>query len=112
MLLLVLEILFFAWYLWPEGGRRHPFLNADNALLILKYSSIYGIAAIGTAMVIISGGVDLSPGAVIALSGVITAQLYVQSGWPLLAAIVAGLLSGLVAGVVNAALVTLVQLPP
>jgi ribose transport system permease protein len=112
LLILLAEIAFFGWYLWPEGGRSHPFLNGENALLILKYSSIYGIAAIGAAMVIISGGVDLSPGAVIALSGVVTAQLYVQSGWSLLAAVIAGLLVGLLAGVVNAVLVTVVQLPP
>src|SRR5205809_6388320 len=54
--ILVLEILFFTWYLWPDGGRSHPFFNLGNALLILKYSSIYGIAAIGAAIVIISGG--------------------------------------------------------
>ena len=65
--ILVAEILFFAWYLWPEADRTHPFLNADNALLILKYSSIYGIAAVGAAVVIICGGIDLAPGAVIAL---------------------------------------------
>jgi ribose/xylose/arabinose/galactoside ABC-type transport system permease subunit len=112
LLILLAEIAFFGWYLWPEGGRSHPFLNGENALLILKYSSIYGIAAIGAAMVIIAGGVDLSPGAVIALSGVVTAGLYVQCGWPLPAAVVAGLLTGLLAGVVNATLVTVVQLPP
>ena len=38
----------------PRRGRSHPFLNANNGLLILKYSSIYGIAAIGAAIVIIS----------------------------------------------------------
>ena len=63
--ILVVEIAFFTWYLWPGDGRSHPFLNAANGLLILKYSSIYGIAAIGASMVIIAGGVDLSPGAVI-----------------------------------------------
>ena len=63
--ILLLEVLFFAWYLAPGDGRPHPFLNTDNALLILKYSSIYGIAAVGAALVIISGGIDLSPGAVI-----------------------------------------------
>ena len=41
------EIVFFGWYLWPDGNRAHPFLNAENALLVLKYSSIYGIAAVG-----------------------------------------------------------------
>ena len=69
-----------------SGRRRaaaHPFLNAPNALLILKYSSIYGIAAIGAAIVIISGGIDLAPGAVIALAGVVTGALFVERGWPL-----------------------------
>ena len=79
----MLEILFFAWYLWPDGSRSHPFLNADNGLLILKYSSIYGIAAVGAAIVIISGGIDLSPGAVIALAGVVAGHLFVGAGWPL-----------------------------
>ena len=61
--ILVAEILFFTWYLWPDSDRSHPFLNRDNFLLILKYSAIYGIATIGAAVVIISGGVDLAPGA-------------------------------------------------
>ena len=76
-------MLFFAWYLWPDAGRAHPFLNADNALLILKYSSIYGIAAVGAAIVIISGGIDLAPGAVIALAGVVTGHCSSSTGWPL-----------------------------
>ena len=50
--ILVIEILFFTWYLWPDAGRPHSFFNAANGLLILKYSSIYGIAAIGAALVI------------------------------------------------------------
>ena len=73
VVILVLEVLFFTWWLWPEAGRSHPFLNAGNGLLILKYSAIYGIAAVGAAIVIISGGVDLSPGAVMALAGVVGA---------------------------------------
>ena len=60
--ILAIEIAFFGWYLWPDSGNGyHPFLNGSNALLVLKYSSIYGIAAIGAAIVIISGGIDLSP---------------------------------------------------
>src|SRR6188768_4152479 len=80
--ILIAEVLFFTWYLWPEGGRAHPFFNAENALLVLKYSSIYGIAAVGAAVVIISGGIDLAPGAVIALAGVVTSGLFVQQGLP------------------------------
>jgi ribose/xylose/arabinose/galactoside ABC-type transport system permease subunit len=112
LLILLVEIAFFGWYLWPEADRSHPFLNQANALLILKYSSIYGIAAIGAAMVIISGGVDLAPGAVIALSGVVVGHLYVLDGWPLLPSVLAGLLVGVLAGLLSSALVVLVRLPP
>jgi ribose/xylose/arabinose/galactoside ABC-type transport system permease subunit len=110
--ILVLEILFFTWWLWPDGPRPHPFLNAGNGLLILKYSSIYGIAAIGAAIVIISGGIDLAPGAVMALAGVVGAQLFVVQGWPLGAAMTAGVLVGLLSGLLTSALIVLVKLPP
>jgi ribose/xylose/arabinose/galactoside ABC-type transport system permease subunit len=110
--ILVLELLFFAWYLWPEGNRPHPFINAGNALLILKYSSIYGIAAVGAAVVIISGGIDLAPGAVIALAGVVCADLYVQGGWSLGSSMFAGLLVGVASGLLSSALIVLVRLPP
>jgi ribose/xylose/arabinose/galactoside ABC-type transport system permease subunit len=112
LLLLFIEILFFAWYLWPDGGRRHPFLNADNALLILKYSSIYGIAAIGAAMVIIAGGVDLAPGAIIALAGVAMGYLFVNEQMGLTTSIIAGLGVGVLAGAVSAMLVVTIGLPP
>ena len=110
--ILALEVLFFAWYLAPDGDRSHPFLNGPNALLILKYSSIYGIAAIGAAMVIISGGVDLSPGAVIALASVVLGGLFVEGGWSLGASVAMAIVAGLAAGVVTSALVVLVGLPP
>jgi ribose/xylose/arabinose/galactoside ABC-type transport system permease subunit len=112
LLLLFLEILFFAWYLWPEGGRRHPFLNGDNALLVLKYSSIYGIAAIGSAMVIIAGGVDLAPGAIIALAGVVMGYLFVNVQMGLTLSLAAGLGVGLASGLVAAMLIVTVGLPP
>ncbi len=112
LLILIGEIAFFTWYLWPEAGRTHPFLNAENGLLVLKYSSIYGIAAIGAAMVIISGGVDLAPGAVIALAGVVAGRLFIVSDWPLAPCIAAGLAVGVAAGLVNSVLVAIVRLPP
>jgi len=110
--ILAAEVAFFTWYLWPEAGRAHPFLNVENALLILKYSSIYGIAAVGAAIVIISGGIDLAPGAVMALAGVVTSGLFVQEGWPLAPAMGAGLLVGVVSGLLSAALIVLARLPP
>ena len=110
--ILLIEVVFFGWYLWPEGDRSHPFLNLPNAVLILKYSSIYGIAAVGAAIVIISGGIDLSPGAVIALAGVVCGGLFVEAGWPLPAAMLAGLLMGVGAGLLSSVLIVAVRLPP
>jgi ribose transport system permease protein len=110
--ILVVEVLFFTWYLWPEAGRSHPFFNFGNFLLIFKYSSIYGIAAIGAAVVIISGGIDLAPGAIIALTTVVIGYLFVQAGWPLWAAGSLGLLVGALAGMLSAFLIVRVRLPP
>ncbi len=110
--ILVLEVAFFGWYLWPEGGRSHPFLNTANALLILKYSSIYGIASIGAAIVIISGGIDLAPGAVIALTGVVAGGLFVEGHLSLAMSTTAGLLAGLACGLLSSVLVVVVRLPP
>jgi len=110
--ILALEIVFFTWYLWPADGRAHPFLNAANGLLILKYSSIYGIAAIGAAIVIISGGIDLAPGAIIALTGVVLGALFVESHWSLTASALAGVTAGLLCGLISALLIVGVRLPP
>ncbi len=112
LVILLLEIAFFGWYLWPDGGRPHPFLNAPNALLILKYSSIYGIAAIGAAVVIISGGIDLAPGSIIALASVVCAGLFVEAQWPLGLAMLSALVVGLGAGAVSSVLIVVVNLPP
>jgi ribose transport system permease protein len=110
--ILAAEVLFFAWYLWPGDGRPHPFLNGENALLILKYSSIYGIAAVGAAVVIISGGIDLAPGAVIALSGVVAGHLIVESGAPLGPSVAAGIAVGVMSGLLTSLLIVVVRLPP
>ena len=110
--ILALEIAFFGWYLWPDGDRPHPFLNLPNALLILKYSSIYAIAAVGAAIVIISGGIDLSPGAVIALAGVVCGALFVESQWPLWLSMSAALAAGAAAGLLSSILIVIVRLPP
>ncbi|NQW03509.1 MAG: ABC transporter permease [Acidobacteria bacterium] len=111
VMILLLEVAFFTWYLWPTSG-GHPFLNVGNSLLILKYSSIYGIAAIGAAMVIITGGIDLSPGAVIGLTSVVTGYFFVQTEWSLFASAAMGLCVGLSAGLASSWLIVGMKLPP
>ena len=110
--ILLAEIIFFGWYLWPEGDRSHPFLNGPNALLVLKYSSIYGIAAIGAAIVIISGGIDLAPGAIIALASVVCGGLFVDAGWGLGPSMLAALTVGGASGLLSALLIVKIKLPP
>ena len=112
VVILLVEIAFFGWYLWPDGTRPHPFLNGENALLILKYSSIYGIAAVGAAIVIISGGIDLAPGSVIALASVVCGGLFVEAGWGLGPSMLAALAVGTASGLLSALLIVKVKLPP
>ena len=109
--ILALEFVFFTLLL-SRPGLPQTFANFDNIALILKYSGIYGIAAIGAAMIIGAGGIDLAPGAVIALASVITGHLFTVEGWPLALAIAAGLGTGFLTGGLAAALVVLARLPP
>lgn len=109
--ILVIEFAFFAFIL-ARPGRPQTFATVENVALILKYSGIYGIAAIGAAMIIGAGGIDLAPGAVIALASVITGRLFTIEGWPLWLAVAAGLGTGAASGTLAAALVVLARLPP
>jgi ribose transport system permease protein len=111
-IILLLEFGFFALLLAPRDGGPHTFANLGNVALILKYSSIFGIGAIGAAMIIGAGGIDLAPGSVIALASVITGHLFVIEAWPLLPSCVIGIGVGIAAGMTSAALVVAADLPP
>jgi len=111
-LILLLEFGFFAVLLAPRDGGPHTFANLANLALILKYSSIFGIGAVGAAMIIGAGGIDLAPGSVIALASVITGHLFVVEAQPLWLACAAGVGVGLVSGAIAAGLVVLARLPP
>jgi ribose transport system permease protein len=87
------------------------FLTADNLLGVARAFSLTAIAAIGQTMVIITGGIDLSVGSLLALSGLSTGML-LANGWPLVPAMVAGLVVGMAGGVVNGLLITRIGLPP
>ena len=56
-------------YVWPN------FLKADNLLNVANQIAVIAIIAIGMTLVIITGGIDLSVGSLIALSAVVTARL-------------------------------------
>src|SRR3954467_12225236 len=91
--------------------RSPVFLSTDNLLGVARAFSLTAIAAIGETMVIITGGIDLSVGSVIGLSGISTGLLLV-AGWPLVPAVIAGLLVGTLFGLINGLLVTQIGVPP
>lgn len=88
------------------------FLTGDNLLNVLRQSSINGIISIGMMMVILTRGIDLSVGSVLALSAVIGADMLKNEGMPVLQAIGICLLVGAAAGAVTGFLVSWVNIPP
>jgi ribose transport system permease protein len=72
----------------------------------------YGLLALGVSFVIITGGIDLSVGSVVALSGVWSAWLNVNAGLPDIVAIVVTLVTGAAIGLVHGLSVTLLGVPP
>ncbi|MCU1685145.1 MAG: transporter permease [Amycolatopsis sp.] len=72
----------------------------------------YGLLALGVSFVIITGGIDLSVGSVVALSGVWSAWLNVHAGLPDLVAIAVALLTGTVIGLLHGLSVTILGVPP
>ncbi|MDR3376209.1 MAG: ABC transporter permease [Ancalomicrobiaceae bacterium] len=87
------------------------FLKPDNLIGIVRQVAITGIMAVGMTFVIMTGGIDLSVGPVLALSGVI-ALFSLDAGVPLPLSIVAGLSVGLVVGLLNGFIVARLELPP
>ncbi len=87
------------------------FLKSDNWINILRQTAVTGIAAIGATIVLISGGIDISQGATIAMAGVVTINTVEKGGWPDGLAIIAGMSVGLVVGLCNGLLVEKVRIP-
>jgi ribose transport system permease protein len=87
------------------------FFDANNLLGVTRAFTIVAIMAIGQTMVIITGGIDLSVGSILALSGLSTGML-LGTGWLLGPAMVAGIVVGTIFGLINGLLITRLGLPP
>jgi ribose transport system permease protein len=86
-------------------GSPERYLSPFNLRIVLAQTVVVALGAIGMTMIIVSGGIDLSVGAVIALCGVVAALVLVSGASPILAIAAAVLVGGLV-GVVNGMLIT------
>src|SRR5947199_6750482 len=93
---LILVILVFAILI----GEPEKYLSLKNLRTVLAQTVIVAIGAIGMTVIIISGGIDLSVGSAIALTGVISA-LGINAGWPVTLAVAIGILLGGAVGLVN-----------
>lgn len=87
------------------------FLTTDNLLNILRQSTINGIISVGMMLVILTRGIDLSVGSVLALSTVMTADMLQRGMNPLVAVLVCLLIGGAL-GLINGLLVSRVKIPP
>ncbi|PLR76695.1 sugar ABC transporter permease [Bacillus sp. V3-13] len=88
------------------------FFTSGNLLNIVRQMSIIGIVAIGVTMVIITTGIDLSSGSVIALVSVMVATFAQPDSYPLIVAILIGLGVGLLAGVINGTIIAKGKIAP
>lgn len=92
------------------GALRYDnFLSQFNILSFLRYNSMFALIALGMAFVIITGGIDLSVGAVAAMSSVVAAYLS-PYGW--LPGLAGGMAAGLAAGAINGVIVTRLRIQP
>jgi fructose transport system permease protein len=88
------------------------FLSIQNFSLILQQVMVVGTIAIGQTLIILTAGIDLSCGMVMALGGIVMTKLAVSGGMNAWLAIVCGLLVCMAFGLANGLLVTRIKLPP
>lgn len=101
----LLGLIVVLWILTPH------FLTVSNLLNVAEQATIIAIIAVGMTFVIITGGIDLAVGSVLAFSGVVMASA-LQSGVALPLALLIGLGIGLLCGLFNGLLITVGRLPP
>lgn len=82
------------------------FFKISNFVNIIKQSSVLGIMAIGQTLVILTAGIDLSVGSMMALSGCTMAVANTQWGFSPAVSVILGILIGMVAGFVNGIVIT------
>ena len=90
----------------------NAFAKPRNLINVVKQASINGVLACGMMFVIIAGGIDLSAGSVVALSGVVAAYLAQIQGVPIVIPILGALGTGALIGLINGFGAAYAELPP
>lgn len=109
----VVGIVLIAVVLFVIFARTAPgFAKAANLRNILVQSSVLGVVSIGETIVMLLGGIDLSVGAIVLLSSVVTSGLAVNEHVPIVLAILAGLATGAGIGMINGLFSAVVGIEP
>lgn len=87
------------------------FMTVDNILNVLRQVSINALIAFGMTFVILTGGIDLSVGSILALASAVTASMLASGMDPILAILV-GLLAGAIMGAINGFIITKGKVAP
>ena len=129
--LLALIVIFvgFGLYVYADTGQM-SFFSPGNVENIVRQSTVFAIAALGATLVIVTAGIDLSAGSVIALAMVVTAMLLRDgptvdvlnesgdvvgqqvAGWWCIIALCGGVLAGAAVGTLNGLMITGLRLAP
>jgi fructose transport system permease protein len=88
------------------------FMSGANMSLILQQVMVVGVIAIGQTLIILTAGIDLSCGMVMALGGIVMTKFATELGLPPALAVLCGIGVTTLFGLVNGLLVTRVKLPP
>jgi len=94
------------------ANRSPGFLTYANLTNVVRQISINGILAVGVTFVLLTGGVDLSLGSLVALTGVVVAHLAHPGDFPLIVPVAAGILAGACCGAVNGITIAWGGVPP
>jgi len=94
------------------ASQNSRFLTGENFSLILQQVMVVGVIAIGQTLIILTAGIDLSCGMVMALGGIVMTKFSTELGLPTPLAILCGLAATTLFGLVNGLLVTRIKLPP
>lgn len=87
------------------------FLTVNNLLNVTRQVSLNAIISVGMTLVILTGGIDLSVGSIVAMAGSITAGL-MAAGQGMGTAVIAGMVVGSILGLINGLLITKGKIPP
>jgi ribose transport system permease protein len=104
-------LLFVVAFFAAASGAPERYLSGNNLRVVLAQTVIVAIGAIGMTLVIVAGGIDLSVGSAIALTGVLCASL-LREGLPPLLAVLVCVLAGGAIGLVNALAITRLRVVP